>query len=170
MWPVFLFFLTGFLFLLLLIKLSLEHFSVEVRALSNAIGGALIAAKASLLLDETPLARKLENYRRIVAVAVKTLLYASVTLVLGYLERFLEALHKLRSFDGAISEVVVHTDHYRLLAWILGISVIFALYFAVFEISQRMGEGALVKLFFEPPENLPHPEHSPKITAGRRAV
>lgn len=163
MWPVFLFFLTGFLVLLLLLKLVLADFSVEVRAVSNAIGGALIAAKASLLLDETPLARTLEKYRRIVAVGVKTFFYGFATLLLGYLERFLEALHKLRSFDGAIQHVV-HLDHYRLLAWILGISVIFAIYFAVFEINQRMGDGALIKLFFEPPAIPEHPEHSSKIS------
>jgi hypothetical protein len=170
MWPVFLFFLIGFLFLLLMIKLVLADLSVEVRALSNAVGGALIAAKASLILDETPLARTLENYRRIVAVAVKTFLYGSVTLLLGYLERFLEALHKVHSFDGAIQDVVQHADHYRLFAWILGISVVFALYFAAFEISQRMGDGALVKFFFEPPGIPEHPEHSSKISAGRQAV
>ncbi|MBV8362315.1 MAG: hypothetical protein JO189_30925, partial [Deltaproteobacteria bacterium] len=78
-WPVFLFFLTGFLLLFLLIKLALANVSIEVTALSNAIVGALIAAKAALVLDETPLARALENYRRIVAVAVKTFLYGVAT-------------------------------------------------------------------------------------------
>jgi TM2 domain-containing membrane protein YozV len=53
-WPVFLFFLTGFLLLLVLIKLALAQFSVEMTALSKAFVGALIAAKAALVLDETP--------------------------------------------------------------------------------------------------------------------
>lgn len=169
MWPVFLFFLTGFLILLLLIKLMLADFSVEVKALSNAVGGALIAAKAALLLDETPLARRLEGYRRIVAVGVKTFLYGFVTLLLGYVERFLEALHKFRSFDAAIQHVA-HLDHYRLLAWILGISVIFALYFAVFEINQRIGDGELVKLFFGPPTIREHPAHASNVSVGRQPI
>jgi len=67
-WPVFLFFLVGFLLLLLLIKLALANFSIEVTALSKAIVCALLAAKAAFILDETPLARSLEQYRRIVAV------------------------------------------------------------------------------------------------------
>jgi len=50
-WPVFLFFLTGFLLLLLLVKLALAQFSIEMRPLSNAFVGALIAAKAALVLD-----------------------------------------------------------------------------------------------------------------------
>jgi hypothetical protein len=150
-WPLFLFFLTGFLLLMLIIKLVLADFSIEMRVLSNAVVGALIAAKAALILDETPLARSLENYRRILAVAVKTFFYAIVTLLMGYLERFLEALHKTHGFAEAIQYVVGHADHYRLLGWTLGISIVFALYFAFFEINQRMGEGALGKLFFERP-------------------
>jgi hypothetical protein len=147
-WPVFLFFLSGFLLLLVLVKLALAQFSIEFTALSKAFVGALIAAKAALVLDETPLARSLERYRRIVAVAVKTAFYGVVSLLMGYLERFLEALHKLRDFNGAIREVVDHVDHNRLLGWALGISIVFALYFAFFEISQRMGEGELTRLFF----------------------
>ncbi|MBV8136791.1 MAG: hypothetical protein JO121_14340 [Deltaproteobacteria bacterium] len=150
-WPVFVFFLTGFLLLLVLVKLALAQFSIEVKALSNALVGALIAAKAALVLDETPLARSLERYRRIVAVAVKTLFYGIVSLAMGYLERFLEAFHKVRHFDQAFREVVQHANHNRLLGWALGISIVFALYFSHVEISLRMGEGELTRLFFESP-------------------
>jgi len=34
----------------------------------------------------------------------------------------------------------------------VGISLIFGIYFAWFEISERMGEGALWSLFFKPPQ------------------
>ena len=118
-WPVFLFFLVGFLLLLSIIKLALANFSIEMTALSNAIVGALFAAKAALVLDETPLARALENYRRIVAVAVKTFFYGVATLLLGYLERLLEALHKVHSFGAAIYYIIDHANHYRLLGWAL---------------------------------------------------
>ena len=74
--PVFLFFI-GFLLLILLLKTELAQFSIEITVLSNAVIGALLAAKAALILDETPLARSLEHYRRIVAVAIKTLQTAS---------------------------------------------------------------------------------------------
>jgi hypothetical protein len=152
LWPVFVFFLIGFLLLLLLVKLALAQFSIEVKALSNAFVGALIAAKAALVLDETPLARSLERYRRIVAVAVKTFFYGVVSLAMGYLERLLEAFHKVHHFDEAIRYVVQHVNHNRLLGWALGISMVFALYFSFVEISQRMGEGELTRLFFESSE------------------
>ena len=167
-WPVFLFFLAGFLILISLIKLVLAQFSVEITALSNAVVGALIAAKAALVLDETPLARSLEHYRRIVAVAVKTLFYGVASLLMGYLERFLEALHKVHGFDGAIRYVIDHASHYRLLAWALGISLVFGLYFAFLEISERMGQGALWALFFEPPKGANGSDRLTSIRAGRR--
>jgi len=150
-WPVFLFFLAGFLILLLLIKLALAQFSIEITALSKAVVGALIAAKAALVLDETPLARRLESYPPILAVAVKTFFYGVVSLLMGYLERLLEAFHKVHEFRGAIEYVIDHANHNRLLAWALGISIVFALYFALLEISKSMGEGALARLFFQSP-------------------
>lgn len=169
-WPVFLFFLTGFLLLLLLVKLALAQFSIEVTALSRAFVAALIAAKAALILDETPLARRLERYRRIVAVAVKTVFYGILSLLMGYLEQFLEAFHKVHDFDEAIRNVVEHVNHNRLLAWSLGISILFALYFSFFEISQRMGEGELARLFFESGATSKRSEGNSQMGSGGRRV
>ncbi len=52
-----------------------------------------------------------------------------------------------------------HANHHRLLAWVLGISIVFALCFSFFEINQRMGEEALRTLFFELPG-------SPRVRTG----
>jgi hypothetical protein len=167
-WPVFVFFLSGFLLLILLLKLALAGFSIEITVISNAVVGALIAAKSALVLDETSLARKLEHYRRIVAVAVKTFFYGVATLLLGYLERSLEALRKVHGFGVAIQYVINHANHYRLLAWALGISIVFALYFSFSEISQRMEEGELWRLFFDSPRIANGSGGFPKIDAGKR--
>src|SRR5260370_3599829 len=152
MWPVFLFFLLAFLIQLLIIKLAVEQFSIPLSAFSKAVVAALFAAKAVLIIDETPLARKLESYRRIIAVAVKTLLYGVCTLLLGYIERFLEALHRVGTFDGAFRGVLDQANLHRFFAWVLGISLVFAIYFTWSEINERMGEGALWSLFFQSPQ------------------
>ena len=47
-WPLFVFFMVGFLLLLSIIKLVLATFSIEGTAFSKAIIGALLAAKAVL--------------------------------------------------------------------------------------------------------------------------
>jgi len=149
--PVFIFFLVAFLLQFLIIKLAVAQFSVPVTALSKAFIGALLAAKAVLILDETRIGRSLERYRKIVAVAVKTLLYGFGTLLLGYLERFLEALHRSGSFDGAVQQMIDQANVYRFFAWVLGVTLIFAIYFVWSEINEHMGEGALWSLFFERP-------------------
>jgi hypothetical protein len=45
-WPAFVLFLIGFLLLNLLLKMVLEEFSIPIAAFSNAVVGALIAAKS----------------------------------------------------------------------------------------------------------------------------
>jgi hypothetical protein len=164
-WPVFLFFLLGFLLLISLVKMALAQFSLEIPVLSNAVIGALFAAKAALILDATTLARSLEHYRRIVAVAVKTLIYGIASLLLGYVERFLEALHKVHNFDAALRYVFEHASRYRILSWALGISIIFALYFAFVEINKRMGQRELWELFFESPKTANDLDRPSNITA-----
>jgi hypothetical protein len=166
--PVFLFFLVGFLLLILLIKLALAQVSVEVPVISNSVIGALLAAKAALILDETPLARHLEQHRRIVAVAVKTLFYGIATLLLGYIERVLDALHKVHAFDAAVLYVIEHASLYRILSWTLGISIVFALYFAFVEISGRMGGAALYALFFDAPNAASYSSEHSNSSARQR--
>jgi hypothetical protein len=89
---------------------------------------------------------------------------------MGYLDRFLEALHKVHSLGGAIQYVIEHANHYRLLAWVLGISVVFALYFSFCEISRSMGEGALWKLFFEPRATANGPDPFSDMDGGKRGI
>jgi hypothetical protein len=153
-WPVFLFFMVGFLLLLTIIKLTLATFSIEITAFSKAVVGALFAAKAVLILDKLPIARYLNHYRRIVAVAAKTLIYGVITLLLGFLERTLGALHREHSLLRAWLYVIDHAGMYRLFAWSLGISLVFALYFALFEINECLGGSKLWGLFFDPPKTV----------------
>ena len=168
MWPVFLFFLIGFLLLFLLIKLALAQFAIEVTAISNAVVGALIAAKAALVLDGTPLARSLESYRRIVAVAVKTFCYGVAFLLVGCLERLVEARGKVHSFAGAVAYMINHEEYHRLLAWSLGVGIVFGLYFALVEINRQMGKGELGRLFFSSPQTIDASEPLSKVNSGNR--
>jgi hypothetical protein len=165
-WPVFLFFLIGFLLLILLIKVALAEFSIEVAVLSNAVIGALLAAKAALILDETSLERTLQQYRRIVAIVGKVLLYGLTSLLLLYIERVLEALHNFGNLDAALQHVSERGARWIVL-WALGISIVFALYFAFVEISERMGEGELWRLFFESPKTAHDSGGASNIRAGK---
>ena len=147
--PVFLFFLVAFLLQAMIIKLAVAQFSIPISAFSKAVVGALLAAKAVLIIDETRIGRSLEHSRRVVAVAVKTVLYGFGTLLLGYLERFVEALHRDASFDGAVRDMIDQANVYRIFAWVLGVTLIFAIYFVFAEINDYMGKGGLWSLLFE---------------------
>ena len=147
--PVFIFFLVAFLLQAMIIKLAVAQFSIPITAFSKAVVGALFAAKAVLILDETRIGRSLEHYRRIVAVSVKTVLYGFGALLLGYLERFVEALYRDASFDGAVRDMIAQANVYRSFAWVLGVTLIFAIYFVFSEINDYMGKGGLRSLFFE---------------------
>jgi hypothetical protein len=95
------------------------------------------------------------------------LLYGVATLLLGYLERLLEALRKVHSFGAAFCYVIAHANHYQIFAWVLGISIVFSLYFTFDEINQRMGKGALGALFFESPRIVNGSGPSSKISVGK---
>ena len=60
-------------------------------------------------------------------------------------------MHRERSIDAATRFVIHQASMNRLLAWALGVTLVFGLYFAIFEISRRMGEGKLWELFFGAP-------------------
>jgi len=163
LWPVFLFFIVGFFLLILLLKTALAQFSIEVAVLSNAVIGALLAAKAALILDETPLARSLEHYPRIIAVTAKVLFYGVACLLLLFAERVLEAVHKFHHWGAASRYAFEHLAK-SILVWALGIGIVFALYFAFAEISERMGKGELWRLFFE--SRRPGAVSSPRSNIG----
>jgi len=167
LWPVFVFFLVGFLLLILLLKAALAEFSIEVRVLSNAVVGALLAAKAALVLDETPLARSLGRYRRIVEISAKVLFYGITCLLFLYAERVLEDRHKFHNWGAAFPQAYDQLSH-SILVWSLGISIVFALYFVFAEISERMGQGELWRLFFEDRTNDTDSRRPSKIDLAKR--
>jgi hypothetical protein len=64
--------------------------------------------------------------------------------------------------------MIDQANMYRMLSWVLGVSLVFALYFALFEIEKRMGEGELRKLFFDPPETVGDSSLRSSASAGNR--
>jgi hypothetical protein len=147
--PIALFFLTGFMLVLLIIKLTLAQYSIETSTVSRAVLGALIAAKVVLILNHTPLARALRRYPRILPVLLRTLFYGLVFVILALAERAIEQRHDHGGLFRSIGYVATHTDLHRLMALSLGVALVFAVYFTLLEISEYLGPGVLVGLFFK---------------------
>jgi hypothetical protein len=147
--PIALFFLIGFTLVLLVVKLSLAEYSIEISTVSRAVLGALIAAKVVLILNRTPLARSLATYPRILPVIARTIFYGVAFIFLALAERAVEQRHEHGGLAGSISFVAQHTDMHRLMALSVGVALVFAVYFILADIAEYLGPGVLIKLFFK---------------------
>jgi hypothetical protein len=153
--PIALFFLIGFLLVLLIIKVTLAQYSIEVTTVSRAIIGALIAAKVVLILNRTPIARAMANYPRIVPVLWRTVFYGAFFLFLAMAERAIDQRRAHGGLAGAIGYVTTHTDLHRLLALSIGVGLVFGIYFILAEIADYLGPGVLLGLFFKSRQAVP---------------
>lgn len=149
----FLFFLGGFLLVLLIIKLSLAQYSIPMTTAGRALLGAVVAAKVVLIFDETPVGRVVAAMPRIVAVIYKTLVYGLGVIVLGCAERIIDEWRHIGSFGQAVYFLAEKMEIHHLMAVTLGISLVFAVYFTISEISDYVGKDALWDLFLKRPNN-----------------
>lgn len=81
--PKVLFFFVSFMLIFVLFKLFVSQYSIEFSAFAKAAVAALILGKVVPILDWAESGYRFEGYRRIVVVAVKTLSYGLVVMVLG---------------------------------------------------------------------------------------
>src|SRR5713101_6952584 len=141
--PIFLFFLTGFLLVLLIVKLALAQYSISVNALSRALLGAALAAKVVLILENTPLSHPFGQLPRILAIVFKSLVYGAGVILLGFLERLLDAERHSPTILIGLQTAIASLNLHQLLSIALGVTIVFALYFTFAEISEFMGESML---------------------------
>ncbi len=147
--PIAVFFLVGFMLVLLIIKLTLAQYSIETTMVSRAVLGALIAAKVVLILNHTSMARAMARYPAIVPVLWRTLFYGVCFIILAFAERAFDQRHDHGGFAGSFQYVVTHTDVHRLMALSVGVALVFCVYFILAEIGEHLGPGALINLFFK---------------------
>ena len=149
--PKVLFFFGAFGLLFLQYKLFVAQYSIEYSAFAKAAVAALILGKVIPLLDWAQSGHRYATHRRIVVIAIKTLVYAMVVIVLGTGERILEAFHKQGSLNAAINFMIANANMQRFLGLVLLISLVVGIYLTLQEIDRAMGKGALFRLLFERP-------------------
>jgi hypothetical protein len=148
--PAALFFLIGFGLILLIIKLFIASYSIQLRVLSNTIIGALIAAKVSLILDRLDWARS-HGYPRAAVVAGKVMVYSLCAIVLGIAEHLVEGWRRSGSLAGSLRLFELHFNPSHFFAIVLCVAMLFAVFFTMQEVSRRLGAGQMYALFFERP-------------------
>ena len=105
------------------------------------------------------------THRRIVVVAVNTFLYALVVIVLGIGEKIFHAYRDAGSLGEAVSNLIANANFDRFMGLVLLISFVVIIYLAMQEIEQAMGQGAMFRLFFEPPMNTSNPQDGAECQA-----
>jgi hypothetical protein len=132
-------------------KLILAHYDISYYGFGAAMVGALIAAKAVLIVESSPLSRPLRSAKPYLKILYDTLLYTTLSLIFLYLERVLELVHKEGTWRMAFLTLGKMEDWYQFLATVgwAGLSFLGYSFFAA--INRHWGEGAVLKMLVTPP-------------------
>ena len=155
--PVTLFFFLGFILVFLIIKLILAEYDIPVKILSQSAVAALIIGKVVLVLERVRLEDRFPNSPRFVPVAIKTMFFGFSAIVVGFLERIVEAWRATGGFVTGLHETWMHGEIHRFSAIILCVTILFATYFTFLEVDKVMGRGAIVALLFKRPQSAERP-------------
>jgi hypothetical protein len=142
-----LFFFLAFGYILLIMKLFLEEYSITTYVLGKAILGAIIAAKTVAILDVALKLEWLENRPRYLSVLYRTFVYTLAALILGSIEGFLEAYRGTRVISQAMAKFWQRESFSQILAVTLCLAVVFCLHNLWQEIDRYWGKGTLRKFF-----------------------
>ena len=149
--PVILFFFIAFLLIFVMFKLFVSQYEIEFPAFTRAAIAALILGKVIPLLDWAQSGYRFAGYRRIVVITFKTFVYALVVIVLRIGEKLLEADREAGSLGEAAANLIASANFDRFMGLVLLISLVVFVYLLLQEINRALGQGALVRLLFEPP-------------------
>lgn len=143
-----LFFLIGFGYILIIMKLFLVDYNVDIYILSKAIISSLVAAKAVAIMDATPLVNRYSESPRYIRVLYKTLLYSLAVFIITLIEKLFHAYKETKGINEAF-KLLLETNHLsHFLAVTMSISLVFLIHNIFQEIDYYLGKGKLSKLFF----------------------
>ncbi|MGD0119189.1 MAG: hypothetical protein ABSD30_14065 [Candidatus Binatus sp.] len=155
LFPITLFFFVGFGLILLIIKLVLQDYSVQVGVLSRAMLFSLVAGKVVLLLENVRLDERFPNWPRSSLIALKTGFYTIGAIFAGAIEKILEHYSSSAGLADATREAWLHSSGSRFAATVLCMSLLFAIYFTFQEVDHALGNGEIFALLFKRPRTAP---------------
>lgn len=149
---LFIFFLIGFGYIVLLATLFLESYEVNTYAFMWVIVTALLAAKAVMIIDATPLMKQFRNYPRYISLLYKTAVYTFAVLILGTLEGVWEQYRANHAIGSAIAIFLETRNVNRFLGIVLSIGIVFLIHNIFHEMELILGKGSVKRLFLETPK------------------
>ena len=132
-------------------KLILAHYHISFYGFGAALIGALIAAKAVLVIESSPLSRPFHSSPPFLKILYDTLIFTTLALLFLYLEKSLELLHKEGTFRLAFLTASHEDDLYEFCAMVGWAGFSFFGYAVFAAISRHLGPGELLRIFFTSP-------------------
>ena len=167
---LFLYFLFYFSIFIGLKKLILAHYHISFYGFGAAMVGALIAAKAVLVIESSPLSKPFLSAAPFLKVFYDTFVYTTLALAFLYLEKVLELAHKEGTFRLAFLTAGHEEDWYEFCAKVGCAGVVFLGYSVFAAIGRRLGPGELLRLFFTPPHVITHVPGDTYKTFSRKFI
>lgn len=143
-----LYFLVWFGALMVIKVLLLAEYKIEFQGVSIVIVGALIAAKAVLILEHVPLG--LKNKPAILHVFLRTLLYMIGVAVILILEKAIENSHEYGGFINALKKLGEKKDLDHILVTVICVFGAMFFYNLGTLISDRIGKAGLWEILISP--------------------
>lgn len=148
---LFLYFAFYFGIFIVLKKLILAHYNISFYGFGAAMVGALIAAKAVLVIESTSLSKPFHASAPYLKVLYDTLVFTTLALIFLYLEKSLELLHKEGTFRLAFLTASHEDDLYDFCAKVGWGGFSFLGYSVFAAINRHLGSGKLWRFFFTSP-------------------
>jgi hypothetical protein len=145
---VFFYFLFCYGVIIILKKLILAHYHISYFGFGAAVLGALISAKAVLVIESTPLAKVLASAKPYLKVIYDCFVYTTIALLFLYLEKLLELAHKEGNIRLAFFTVGDEDDLSQFTAMVIWAGLSFLGYAVFSAMDRHLGKGELFKLFF----------------------
>ena len=130
-----------------------EEYQIPFGGISKVLIGALILAKVVLILEHVSLGAWLRRKPVIVDAVLRTLFYASGTLVVMLLEKAIESRHEQGGFGPALLKVFQHPDMPHVWANTLCVTGALLFYNLLSVLNRHHGPGGLARVFLSPPRN-----------------
>jgi len=147
---VFVYFLFYYAVFILLKKLILARYDISYFGLGGAVVGALISAKAVLVIENSPLSKVLETAAPALKVVYDCFLYTVLALLFLYIEKVIEFAHHQGSFRHAFSAVLDAGKFSQFCATVIWAALAFLGYAGFSAIGRHIGHGELLRLLFTP--------------------
>jgi len=138
-----LYFLFAFGLIMLLMKLFVARYEIEISEWSKVIIGALIIGKVVVVLDNTSWGKRFHGHRGIYDILYRSAIYTAVVLVVAMLEQLFHAYGEAGSLTAAFNHMIEHRVEGKFFGNMLMIGLSFVVLNTILAFNHALGPGTV---------------------------